>query len=247
MRPRTFIRRHRGLLRELALATDALRAGDDPEALHALRVASRRLRALHQPLAGRRRHDRLAAAAGDFLAVSGSLRDSEVLLADLETHAAGAPARRRRRLLQTGQAVLLAGPELAALAAVPRPLKRRQLPGRRKLQRRRRQLLRRMRARLLHWLDAPEADMHHLRLAVKKLRYLLEQGSKRERAAAAPRYDALVAAQAVLGDWHDRCVWIALAGVEKDLQPQLARWRRERAARLRRLRPLLAQLRVTLV
>jgi ferredoxin len=40
-----------------------------------------------------------------------------------------------------------------------------------------------MQARVLHWLDAPEADMHHLRLAVKKLRYLLEQGSKRERAA----------------------------------------------------------------
>jgi CHAD domain-containing protein len=60
MRPRTFIRRHRALLQELALAADALRAGDDPEALHALRVASRRLRALHRPLAGRRRHDRPA-------------------------------------------------------------------------------------------------------------------------------------------------------------------------------------------
>lgn len=248
MRRRTFIRRHRALLQEMERAIAALQAGKDAEALHSLRVAARRLRALHQPLAGRRRNARYGKAARTFLDATSPLRDGEVLALDLGAHAVR-PAAARQRRQDTLLAGIMNGPELARLAALcarRASLTRRQLPDRDELDRRRRKLLSHLKARLARQLAVPEKDMHRLRLDIKKLRYLLEQGSGKERSASAALYDVLVLTQGMLGDWHDRSVWIALAQTDGSLQSELARWRRERTVSRRRLRDLFETLRIVL-
>ncbi len=85
--------RLRRLVAELYAADPAVRA-DEPDAVHRMRVAVRRLRALlrtHRDLLDRRRTDPLAAELGRLGSVLGSARDEEVLAARLARQAAALP------------------------------------------------------------------------------------------------------------------------------------------------------------
>jgi CHAD domain-containing protein len=87
--------------RVLAERLDALvkheagtRAGDDPEELHDMRVASRRLRAAVEAFAGcysGTAFKRIARQTKDLTGALGAVRDRDVLLERLETYAATVP------------------------------------------------------------------------------------------------------------------------------------------------------------
>lgn len=217
-----------------------------PETLHDLRVALRRLRTVLQPLARDPGVAPLHALSGKVLAATAPLRDLQVLAADLASHRRGPAARQRRDALQQGLLALLAGKPLArleALLATDGPLlPAHALPSRRRVAKRSRQALDANRARLRRELDRDPPELHRLRLAVKRLRYQLEAETglgEGKRAALA----VLATAQQVLGDWHDRSVWLARAEGELDLAPCRRRWQREQAALAATLAPGLGHLR----
>lgn len=245
MRPEHFKDHLATLQAALAVSLENLQQAPAPETLHDLRVALRRLRSLLQPLARDQGIAALQADAGKVLAATAPLRDLEVLAGDLARHRHGPAARRRHARVQQDLMTLLAGKPMAKLEArlaTGEPLvAARDLPTRKRLQKRSRKAQENGLARLRRELDREPQDLHRLRLAVKRLRYLLEVDTpdpERRRWLA-----ALTAAQQVLGDWHDRSLWLARAPAEPDLQPCVRRWRRELGALEADLEPLLAGLR----
>lgn len=246
MRPKLLRQHLRDLQAQLAIRLPALPDATDPEALHEARVLLRRLRALLRPVSKRAAIQPLYALAGQVLAASGPLRDLDVLAADLAAHRRGGIA--RQRLVARGElmAALLgspAFPELQARVAARAPLLRAAaLPVRRKLEDRVAERLTRDRDTLRARLADPDADLHRIRLDIKHLRYQLE--AQAAPGAAARRLRARLArAQGVLGDWHDRELWMDRAGREADLASCRARWAREHAALGEAIVPLLAELR----
>lgn len=246
MRPRLFKQQLAALQSSLAANLAILRQAPAPQALHDLRVALRRLRALLQPLAQDKEATALYRLAGRLLDTTAPLRDLEVLADDLAAHRRGAAARRRRDALRDGLPALLCGKPVARLEAIVAsagPLLRgRDLPSRRRLEKRTRKMLDTHRARLRRELDRELPELHRLRLAVKRLRYHLEADTG-PAAGRRTALAALAAAQQVLGDWHDRSVWLAHAAAETDLAPCRRRWQREQAAFAGALPPGLARLR----
>jgi CHAD domain-containing protein len=94
---------------------ERLVAATDPEALHDLRIALRRLRSLLRPLRGVPAVDTLRAAAVAVARLSGSLRDLEVLLGQLHDLDRQEALEHRLPQLQRGYPALLASRELQAL------------------------------------------------------------------------------------------------------------------------------------
>lgn len=245
MRPQLLMDHLATLQAALAASLENLQQAPAPETLHDLRVALRRLRTLLQPLARDKGIAPLHAGAGKVLAATAPLRDLEVLADELARHRRGPAARRRHAQWQEGLMALLAGKPFAKLAArlaTGEPLVgARHLPTRKRLQKRGRKAQDAGLTRLRRELGRQPPELHRLRLAVKRLRYLLEAeapGAERRRWLA-----ALTAAQKALGDWHDRSVWLERAQHEEDLAPCVRRWRREQAALETGLKPLLAGLR----
>lgn len=244
---RRLLKQHLANLRDsLSSSLANLQHAPAPETLHDLRVALRRLRALLQPLARDPGVAPLHALSGKVLAATAPLRDLQVLAAELAAHRRGPAARLRQDALQQGLLALLAGKPVARLEAQLAGdgplLPARVLPARRRLEKRGRKALVANRDRLCRELDRNPPELHRLRLAVKRLRYQLEADSglgEGRRAALA----ALTSAQQVLGDWHDRSVWLARAEAEPDLAPCRRRWQREQAALAATLAPGLARLR----
>ena len=72
-------------------------------------------------------------------------------------------------------------------------------------------------------LAEPHGDRHRLRLLIKRLRYSNEVYGACS-TVSVPCMDALKAAQAALGDWHDLDQWCQRAAREVDLQPLQAAW-----------------------
>lgn len=245
MRPKLLRRQLRLLQGQLAAALPRLPEAGDPEALHELRVALRRLRALLRPLARREAVAPLFTLAGRALAATGPVRDLDVLAADLAAHRRGPLA----RALLGGRAALidalLLHPDVSRLQALASAraslLPRDALPGRRKLRRRMDRRLDRDRATLAARLAA-DADLHEVRIDIKHLRYQLEARGQGGRAGQR-LLGLLVKAQGALGDWHDRELWMARAAAEPALAPCVARWRREHAALEGDIAPLLVALR----
>lgn len=214
------------------VATGArLAACTDSEALHDLRIVVRRLRSLLRPLRGLSGVETLEAVSAEVGRLSSPLRDLEVLAAELERTGQVAAAERRRRALARGYPRLLAAPALShlqhALGQWPGLLREADREGllRRGQKKVHRRLLR-QRQRLQIALLDPAHDRHRLRLLVKRVRYAAEAWPQQ---LAVP-VDALKAAQAALGDWHDRLQWCRRAEAEEDLRPCLAHWQRELAA-----------------
>lgn len=225
-------------------ALSQLMQAPDPETLHDLRVGLRRLRALLRPLAGRKAFAPLHDQAGHVLALTNPLRDLEVLADELTRQRRAPTAAKRRKQFGDALPALLASPELATLATLcqprPAPAPAIALPDRDALAKRCHKTLERDRERLARRLAAPACDLHRLRLDIKRLRYQLEcqavPGSRKEQ-------ETLVAAQALLGDWHDRALWLERAQTETDLRPCVEHWREEQAGLGQRLPDVLADLR----
>lgn len=230
----------------LQSARARLEARTDAEALHDMRVAVRRLRSLLRPLRSLAPFAGLEAAAAAFGQKSTSLRDSEVLLDELNK--CGHPRlSARRKALSRGYDALLASRELALLLKTlegwPATLRlavwHGELTGLAPYIRKR---LGRQRRRLGEALRDPEHDRHRLRVLIKRVRYAAESYPA---LAGVPKPVArqLKTAQAALGDWHDHLQWLNRAETERDLQPYCETWRRAQFVDERRadraLRPLL--------
>jgi CHAD domain-containing protein len=175
---------------ELGSAIPRVVGGGDPEAIHDLRVAIRRLRTLlklSRPVFGRFHADAVRAAFTAVHRATGALRDEEVLDETLEEVACDAApfaawkARRRarERHLRRGVVARIKAGELkrarkllAALVTLPvRPSRDRAAAklARRAINRARREVESRR--------DAPTSDsvaLHDLRIAYKELRYTAE-------------------------------------------------------------------------
>lgn len=217
---------------EVALMATRLRMAEltDREALHDLRIVVRRLRSLLRPLRGLPGVETLAAAAGEVGRLSSPLRDLEVLVEELQRNGPPGAAERRREALLGGHVALLAEPALSRLEhdlwLWPGLLREVQREGlfkgwRARIHRR----LQRQRQRLQEALADPVHDRHRLRLLVKRMRYSAEVWPLQWGVPV----EELKAAQAALGEWHDRLQWCTRAASEADLQPCLARWQREQA------------------
>ena len=208
---------------------ERLLAATDPEALHDLRIALRKLRSLLRPLRGVPACDALQKQAAELGRISGPLRDLEVLLAHLQgLGMRDAVSRRQPRLLE-GYRALLADDALPALfeALDQWPQLWRQaaadaeLAGLAKRVKRR---LAKQQRRLGEALVDPAHDRHRLRLLIKRVRYGAE-AYPRLSGLSANTLARLKAAQSALGDWHDRLQWLQRAEQEADLAACVATWR----------------------
>lgn len=208
-----------------------LAAQTDGEALHDLRIVVRRLRSLLRPLRGLPGVDTLEAVSAELGRLSSPLRDLEVLIGELRGHGEHGAAAAREAALRDGNLALLADPALARLQhclglwpGLLREAQREGLLG--GLGKRVRRRLLRQQRRLAAALADPAHDRHRLRILVKRLRYAAEVWPQ----APLAGQGELKAAQAALGDWHDRLQWCLRAAGEGDLQGCLARWQDELAA-----------------
>lgn len=248
MRPKVFRQQLDSLKRQVGAGLENLCQAPAPDTLHPLRVGLRRLRALLRPLSGRKAFRDLYRLAGQVLKASGALRDLEVVATDLATHRRIHAAAVRRTRLQAGLVELASAPLLQALAKACQPpaadAPAVALPDRDALAKRCRRTLERDRRRLRRHLEADRPDLHALRLDIKRLRYQLELQAP---PGGSKELERLCAAQGLIGDWHDREVWLGMAEAEPDLRPCEARWQGERKALAQQLPPLLGKLHATLV
>lgn len=208
-----------------------LAASTDREALHDLRIVVRRLRSLLRPLRGLPGVDTLEEIAAEVGRLSSPLRDTEVLVEELERLGLEAGAAQRRAWLAEGYPHLLAEPALArlqhALGQWPGLLRESEREGLiRRWQKKIHRRLIRQRQRLQIALLDPAHDRHRLRLLIKRVRYADEAWPQQ---LALPR-ELLKAAQTSLGDWHDRLQWCRRAEQEDDLRDCQEHWQRELAA-----------------
>jgi len=211
------------------------RGGEDPEAVHRMRVATRRLRAAERvfrpALAGRGLDEALERARAELRALAaalGAVRDLDVLIAGLRADVEAGPDDRPaiERLIADhaaergtahGQLVgalddealaFLGGPLRAALADPAAP----GAPPRERVRRRAPGLvagrLRRLRRRGRRGRFPTSAELHRLRIAAKRLRYTAELFEP-----AFPDLDETIALatelQDVLGALHDDDVAVA--------------------------------------
>ncbi|MBZ5637521.1 MAG: CHAD domain-containing protein [Acidobacteriia bacterium] len=255
------LRRHLGAF----LANEpATRLGDDPEALHDMRVASRRLRAAlalfeevlpARARSFRRRLGRIGGALGEVRDLDVQLQQLDEFLRDapaaerlvmqtyLETVAARRERARRRMLL------VLDSPGYARLAASLRAFVERE-PARRRLEAcrpalaaapdmilRRYRKVRRIGDRLAP--VSPAADWHALRIASKRLRYALEFHAELYGKEASLMIDALVDLQDLLGLHQD--AQVAMAHLEDICGPRGRRLARGAAFAMGRVAQRYAQ------
>lgn len=210
---------------------ERLLAATDPEALHDLRIALRKLRSLLQPLRGLPACAALQQQAAELGRSSGPLRDLEVLIAHLQRQGQDmrdAVNLRQPRLL-TGYAALLAGAALPALfgALDQWPQLWRQAAADaelRGLANRVRRRLAKQQRRLAEALVDPAHDRHRLRLLIKRVRYGAGAYPKLS-GLSAKTLARLKAAQSALGDWHDRLQWLQRAEQDADLTVCVDTWR----------------------
>jgi CHAD domain-containing protein len=208
---------------------ERLLAATDPEALHDLRIALRKLRSLLQPLRGLPACDALQQQAAALGRISGPLRDLEVLLAHLQSMDMHDAVNRRQLRLLDGYRALLADGALPALftALDQWPQLWRQAAADAELRglakRVKRRLIKQQR-RLAEALADPAHDRHRLRLLIKRVRYGAEAYPELS-AVSANTQARLKAAQSALGDWHDRLQWLLRAEQETDLAACVDVWR----------------------
>jgi CHAD domain-containing protein len=209
-----------------------LSAGD-PGALHALRVNLRQLRSLLKPLDTFDVFAELADSAQALAARSGPARDQEVLLAELRLWQP-ALAGERAIALAALLASLAHSEELAAFYAVidnfTGQVSWHDLAGKDAITRHFNKSSQRWRKQIIAGIDNLAADngdsmdRHALRRLIKRLRYnLMWQGAGEHK----DLLKALKQAQARIGEWHDRCNWIAAAEHDPALASLASIWRSE--------------------
>ncbi|TDF84786.1 CHAD domain-containing protein [Pseudomonas sp. H9] len=205
-----------------------LAADTDSEALHDLRIATRRLRSLLRPLHDLPGVDHLDAAGQALGNLTTPLRDREVLAAQLlECNQISAAQARLAHRRQTYASVAESA-ELQRLLAItdafPIFLRAAEREGLiRRLHKRLDQRLEKQWKKLRQALQDPAHDRHRLRLLIKRVRYAAEAYPQLEHAGRRLQR-TLKCAQGDLGDWHDRLQWLLQAEQQHDLQPCVALW-----------------------
>ncbi|RWU20941.1 metal-chelation protein CHAD [Pseudomonas alkylphenolica] len=235
------------------LACQARLAADtDSEALHDLRIATRRLRSVLRPLRelpGVEQLERAAQALGNLTT---PLRDREVLAAQLlkrnQPQAAQVRlANRRQTFASVAESAELAR-LLAIVDAFPVFLRAAEREGlTRNLHKRIDKRLEKQWKQLRVALADPAHDRHRLRLLIKRVRYAAEAYPQLEHASKRLQR-VLKSAQSDLGSWHDLLQWLLQAEQQPDLAPCVEHWQAQlRGAEqladvtLERLQALLAQ------
>ncbi len=202
----------------------------DPEALHDFRVALRELRSLIEPV---RQHlygaDELNRLAKACAKPTNSLRDREVLslevkrkgLADLHLALESDIADAKKALAEHRPADALIHRLLSLTVYWEKYLHRRDWEA---LERQTHQYRRKQRRRLKHDLADGTADLHALRILIKRYRYFLE--TYRPLLAELPPglLKSLKDSQELTGNWHDRQVWVEAATRLPELRPLVAGW-----------------------
>jgi CHAD domain-containing protein len=225
---------------------ERLLAVTDDEALHDLRIALRRLRSLLRPLRGLPLVQVLEQAAGALGRLSGPVRDQEVLLGELQRLGHAQPAQALAVAREDQYRMIATAREMRELLALldDWPARWRQagrdgeLDG---LDRRIRRRLRQQQRRLARALREPQQDRHALRLLIKRVRYGAEAYARQS--GLDPAVQArLKAAQAALGDWHDRLQWLALTEKEPGLEDCRAIWNEALALHVERADEVLLKL-----
>jgi CHAD domain-containing protein len=207
---------------------ERLQAQTDPEALHDLRIAVRKLRSLLRPLRGLADFNRLERAARELGQLSGPLRDSEVLLGQLQKCAVQSTQHLRQLQLKAGYSQLLRSPELRELfaaldACVPACRQAHTLGALQGVGKRTAKRLAKSLKILLLALPDRSVDRHRLRILVKRLRYGVQVYAQLK-LLTNRQMSALSAAQSALGDWHDHQQWLAYAEQQSDLLPLVSHW-----------------------
>ncbi|HEX5361842.1 MAG TPA: CHAD domain-containing protein [Fluviicoccus sp.] len=202
----------------------------DPEALHDFRVALRELRSLIEPvrqhLYGADELDRLAKACAK---PTNGLRDREVL--SFEVKRKGLDA--LHLALESGitdakQALAAHRPADALIHRLlsltvywEKYLHHRDWD---QLEQQIHQYRRKLRRRLKHDLADGKADLHVLRIRIKRYRYFLECYRPLLPELPAGLIKGLKDAQELTGNWHDRQVWVEAATALPELRPLVAGW-----------------------
>ncbi len=211
---------------------ERLAAHTDPEALHDVRIAVRKLRSLLRPFRKLIEHDPLVNAAAELGRISSPVRDSEVLLAELQRHGglqhvmasrqAVLPAQ-YRELLDSTQALRVQR-ALDLWPAFFRQSLHEHAPEHLKTYVTRQ--LRKESQRLSDAMADPAHDPHRLRILIKRVRYCAD--TYPQLVDISPKHiKALKGAQNALGAWHDRLQWLSQAEQHADLTPLVAQWRSE--------------------
>ena len=211
-----------------------LQADDDTEALHDLRINLRALRSLLRPLRGLPATDLLEQAAAELGRLSNPLRESQVLVGELQRlgltdvasdYAADAGVT-IRQLLSSAQLQRLFE-VLDGFALIWRLANREGcLLG---LRKRIRGYLRKELRKLGVPSELATGDLHALRLRVKRLRYASEAYPQLSQLGARDLL-LLRKLQKCLGDWNDCQHWLACAGIDGRLTPCQVLWQENAVA-----------------
>jgi CHAD domain-containing protein len=216
-------------LRALLAHDPGTRVGEDPEELHQMRVAVRRMRAMlkaARPLLDRRWADDLRAELGWLGRALGPVRDADVLIDRLRCRASAFGATSRdavetliealvtdRETARAEMLYVLSGPRYTALlrrlaTAVSRPLPAGSVgAGAAALVELVRAEYRRLsKAVQAAGEDPPDEVLHALRIHGKRLRYTGELAAAAGRKPVRKLVESTVALQDVLGEHQDACV-----------------------------------------
>jgi len=200
----------------------------DVEALHDLRINLRTLRSLLRPLRGLPAIDLLEQAGTDLGKLTNPIRELQVLAAELEALGVDALAVEYSQALESAFQHLLVSTELSRLFEVLR-----NFPQIWRLSAREgclRGLRRRIRKQFKHdlrsiprHLDNTEADLHALRLKVKRLRYC-SQAYPDLTPLGRRQLKMLRKIQQALGDWNDCQYWLECSAADERLAPFRSEW-----------------------
>jgi CHAD domain-containing protein len=252
------------LVTSVRLAAERVSKGDagaDPEAIHDLRVAVRRLRTVLRParrVFGRRRLREIGAELKRFAQATGALRDEEVLRETLTALAPALPQRsaaeltawlvqraRQERGRRRGVVALLAAPDAPGAPSlgtalvhlerrVGRPRRDAHATGAEHLAR---EAVRGAIAAVEEGAGADPRDaaaMHELRIRCKRLRYTAELFAPVLGESAAAAAKAAAHLQKRLGELHDLDEALVRVGRARGLSPATVRAARRALAAARR-------------
>lgn len=212
----------------LHCCTGRLADSSDAEALHDLRINLRTLRSLLRPLRGLPAIDLLEQAASDLGQLTNPMRELQVLAAELARRGMNAVAAEYTQALEPAFLHLVASKELSRLFEVldefPRIWRISAPEGcLRGLRRRIRRQFKRDLRRIPKRLENTEADLHALRLKVKRLRYCSQAYA--DLTPLGPRQLKLLRKiQQSLGDWNDCQYWLQCTAADVRLAALSAEW-----------------------
>lgn len=196
-----------------------LKEGADPETVHAMRTATRRVEALFAALFPdpEKRVQKLLRSIAPLRKAAGRVRDLDVLIGDL---LALEPKGRKEGMIDLVE--MLARKRTKEARKLTKAVAHKQKKVRRRLKRWGRQVEQHSRRvslsmeregaaqailnELLHWPDLREENMHAFRIVAKELRYILELRND----APAGLLDALGTVKDSIGEWHD---WTELSRI----------------------------------